>query len=153
MYFFLTICVHPLLHSSSLLPIPTPMALLHSCCCYSTPPSLPSLLSFRSSKSNHQLFTVFAIRPQSRRFPRTSLSQRLKATITVEPSANSCTERAGESPKLLLEVKELSAVISESKEPILKGVNLTVYEGEVSIPFSYLYSIPTSIGPYKQLLQ
>ncbi|CAK9181453.1 unnamed protein product [Ilex paraguariensis] len=107
------------------------MALLHSCCCYSTPPSLPSLLSFRNSKFYHQLFTVSAIRPQSRRFPRKSLFQRLEATLTVEPSANSCTERGVESPKLLLEVKELSAVISESKETILNGVNLAVYEGEV----------------------
>ncbi|KAL4616233.1 hypothetical protein ACB092_07G184100, partial [Castanea dentata] len=32
---------------------------------------------------------------------------------------------------LLLEVKGLTAVIAESKQQILKGVNLTIYEGEV----------------------
>ncbi|XP_050944415.1 probable ATP-dependent transporter ycf16 [Cucumis melo] len=32
---------------------------------------------------------------------------------------------------LLLEVKNLTAVIAETKQEILKGVNLVVYEGEV----------------------
>ena len=33
---------------------------------------------------------------------------------------------------VLLEVKDLTAVIAETKQEILKGVNLVVYEGEVS---------------------
>jgi Fe-S cluster assembly ATP-binding protein len=31
----------------------------------------------------------------------------------------------------LLEVKDLTAVIAESKQEILKGVNVVLYEGEV----------------------
>ena len=33
----------------------------------------------------------------------------------------------------LLEVRDLRAVIAESRQEILKGVNLVVYEGEVRI--------------------
>ena len=39
----------------------------------------------------------------------------------------------GEARKIpLLEVKDLRAVIVESRQEILKGVNLVVYEGEVT---------------------
>lgn len=40
-------------------------------------------------------------------------------------------DRGGDAPKVLLEVRDLSAVISESRQAILKGVNLVVNEGEV----------------------
>jgi Fe-S cluster assembly ATP-binding protein len=36
-----------------------------------------------------------------------------------------------ENKKLLLEVKDLMAVIAESGQQILKGVSLSIYEGEV----------------------
>lgn len=45
-------------------------------------------------------------------------------------SGNSSQVEEGEK-KLLLQVKDLTAVIAESKQEILKGVNLTVYQGEV----------------------
>lgn len=64
------------------------------------------------------------------RFIRTSKSLRIIAAVTVESPASSSID-AGGSGKLLLEVKDLSAVISDSKQPILKGVNLTIREGEV----------------------
>lgn len=54
----------------------------------------------------------------------------MQATVSVETPSSS-TSAGGGAPKLLLEVKDLSAVISDSKQPILKGVNLTVHEGEV----------------------
>ncbi|KAL3650366.1 ABC transporter I member 6, chloroplastic [Castilleja foliolosa] len=54
-----------------------------------------------------------------------------RATVAVETTSSSAVAGRGGAPKLLLEVKDLSAVIAESKQPILKGVNLTVHEGEV----------------------
>ncbi|CAK9135912.1 unnamed protein product [Ilex paraguariensis] len=107
------------------------MALLHSYCCSSAPPSSSSLTSFKTSSSSSHFLTVSTIGPQRRRFTPICPSLRLKATLAVEPVSNSGSDRDRESPKLLLEVKGLSAVIAESKEPILKGVSLTVYEGEV----------------------
>lgn len=50
--------------------------------------------------------------------------QSSQATVAVEAPTSSTTD-------LLLQVKDLSAVIAESKQPILKGVNLTVRHGEV----------------------
>ncbi|GER46095.1 Abc transporter [Striga asiatica] len=67
--------------------------------------------------------------PQRRRF---LVSQRIsppRASIAVETTSSFTVD--GGAPRVLLEVKDLSAVITESKQPILKGVNLTVYEGEV----------------------
>lgn len=60
----------------------------------------------------------------------------IAAAVTVESTVSSSTD-AGGSGKLLLEVKDLSAVISESKQPILKGVNLTIREGEVIMEFTF----------------
>ncbi|KAL1552626.1 ABC transporter I member 6, chloroplastic [Salvia divinorum] len=60
--------------------------------------------------------------PQSRR--RSCLVRSSQASVAVETPSSSTTD-------LLLQVKDLSAVIAESKQPILKGVNLTVRHGEV----------------------
>ncbi|KAA8539717.1 hypothetical protein F0562_026409 [Nyssa sinensis] len=106
------------------------MALLNSSCC-STPPPPSSLLPFRKFTSNSLLLRVSALRPLRRHSAQNRLSLRLKASIAVESPAISGSDRGGDSPKLLLEVKDLSAVIAESKQPILKGVNLTVCEGEI----------------------
>ncbi|KAM7499469.1 hypothetical protein LguiA_023883 [Lonicera macranthoides] len=100
------------------------MALLHSSCC-----STPRLVSFRNSTaSNSQLFSL---RGQSRRFPQTRLALCVRATVAAESPEISGTESGGDSPKLLLEVKDLSAVIADSRQPILKGVNLSIHEGEI----------------------
>ncbi|GAA0148091.1 ATP-binding cassette [Lithospermum erythrorhizon] len=50
---------------------------------------------------------------------------------TSQRCIDKATASSADSPKLLLEVKNLSAAISETKQCILKGVNLTVYQGEV----------------------
>ncbi|KAG9138881.1 hypothetical protein Leryth_007517 [Lithospermum erythrorhizon] len=107
------------------------MALFTPCNVSSRPPRLSfkvekSTSNFVQLKSNSVLF------PQSdNTSPRCILGRvwnmsPVKATATVESPASSA-----DSPKLLLEVKNLSAAISETKQCILKGVNLTVYEGEV----------------------
>nr|GMC61842.1 ABC transporter I family member 6, chloroplastic [Ipomoea batatas] len=90
------------------------------------------LSSLKFSTSNSRLFTVSAIRPQRCRLPparRRFLV--VKSAVAVESPATSSADRDDGYSNLLLEVKDLSAVISESKQPILKGVNLTVREGEV----------------------
>ncbi|XP_021773454.1 ABC transporter I family member 6, chloroplastic-like isoform X2 [Chenopodium quinoa] len=49
--------------------------------------------------------------------------------VAVDSPTSYTKEKDGK--KLLLEVKDLTAVITESQQKILNGVNLTVYEGEV----------------------
>ncbi|CAI9774947.1 unnamed protein product [Fraxinus pennsylvanica] len=84
-------------------------------------------LSFKTSTYNSSLFTLPAT---PRRFIRCPRSLKLRASLAVDSPSTSATERGG-AAELLLEVKDLSAVIAESKQPILKGVNLTIREGEV----------------------
>ncbi|KAG5558189.1 hypothetical protein RHGRI_008195 [Rhododendron griersonianum] len=105
------------------------MALLHPCSC-TTPPSPSPILPFKNWTPNRLLFTSPALR---RRFPPNRLPPRLRAALAVESPAASGKNRGGDSPEILLEVKDLSAAIAESKQPILKGVNLSVYEGEVHV--------------------
>ncbi|XP_052195405.1 ABC transporter I family member 6, chloroplastic [Diospyros lotus] len=106
------------------------MALLHTCSS-STPPSLSHPLPFTISAPKPLQFVFPPCRPLRRRLvvgrqhPR-----RLTASLAVESPTASGKDRGGDSPKLLLEVKDLNAVIAESKQPILKGVNLVIYEGE-----------------------
>ncbi|XP_057474214.1 ABC transporter I family member 6, chloroplastic-like isoform X1 [Actinidia eriantha] len=106
------------------------MAHLHYCSC-STPSSPTPLLPFKKSTPKSIIFTFPALRPLRHRFSQNRPSPRLSATIAVESPTTSDDERGGDFPKILLEVKGLSAVISESKQPILKGVNLVIKEGEV----------------------
>ncbi|XP_042039477.1 ABC transporter I family member 6, chloroplastic-like [Salvia splendens] len=61
--------------------------------------------------------------PQSRRRRRRCIVRSSQASVSIEAPSSSTTD-------LLLQVKDLSAVIAESKQPILKGVNLTVRHGE-----------------------
>ncbi|KAK4765250.1 hypothetical protein SAY86_026340 [Trapa natans] len=55
----------------------------------------------------------------------------VKATLsTVDHSLSSA---PGEDRKLLLEVKDITAVIAETKQEILKGISLSIFEGEVHV--------------------
>lgn len=103
------------------------MALLHRFGYCSTTPPPPPLISFKQSTSNSKLFTVSALPRNHRQFP----SFKLTATITAESPAGSISDGENGHPKLVLEVKDLTAVISESGQKILNGVNLSIYEGEV----------------------
>ncbi|XP_016470137.1 ABC transporter I family member 6, chloroplastic-like [Nicotiana tabacum] len=79
---------------------------------YSSTHPIPSFKSSASATSVRRIF-------------------RVNATAIVESPSYSATGGGDDTRKLLLQVKDLSAVIAESRQPILKGVNLTVYEGEV----------------------
>uniref|UniRef100_A0A803QUI1 ABC transporter domain-containing protein n=1 Tax=Cannabis sativa TaxID=3483 RepID=A0A803QUI1_CANSA len=72
-------------------------------------PASASLLTFRSNRH------------------RSSLS----VSASLSTAESQTTSGSYGDKKLLLEVKDLTAVIAESKQEILKGVNLTVYEGEI----------------------
>ncbi|KAF5185028.1 Abc transporter i family member 6 protein [Thalictrum thalictroides] len=54
-----------------------------------------------------------------------------KASLSVELPTTSAKDIDSDSSKILLEVKDLTAVIAETKQQILKGVNLVMREGEV----------------------
>ncbi|RVW96961.1 hypothetical protein CK203_032292 [Vitis vinifera] len=96
-------------------------------CCACSPQSSP-LTFIPKSSPNFRAFTCSATRLLSIRTPsRRPLS--LTATLSTVHSAEASGVDSRDK-KLLLEVKDLTAVISESKQQILKGVNLVVYEGE-----------------------
>lgn len=88
---------------------------------FTLPATGSSSIEFRSiSLSSHR-----SIRPS---FPR-RWRPVAAGTAALDSPASISDEKDGK--KLLLEVKDLTAVISESQQKILDGVNLTVYEGEV----------------------
>ena len=112
------------------------MALPLRCSYHTPPPSLPSSFPSSSSSSHSLLkfsppnslkFTLPALRPRSNHH-RLSLSSVTASLSAVDSPESSHIQNE---KKLLLEVKGLTAVIAESKQQILKGVNLTIYEGEV----------------------
>ncbi|KAJ6428692.1 hypothetical protein OIU84_020376 [Salix udensis] len=94
------------------------------------PPLLhsPPPLKFSTLPLNLNLFTYSTTRPlrlsSTRRLPAVTAS-----VSSVEATGTNGTDSGKKRP--LLEVKDLTAVIAESKQEILKGVNVVVYEGEV----------------------
>ncbi|KAM1139912.1 hypothetical protein ACFX19_040751 [Malus domestica] len=113
----------------------------HPCCSTlpSPPPSPPqssaaSCLGSRYSPSKSPVFTGSALlRPlrwqSSHRHLRSLTAVKVRGSLS-SAAETSISGREGEK-ELLLEVKDLTAVIAESKQLILKGVNLSVYQGEV----------------------
>ncbi|XP_010938047.1 ABC transporter I family member 6, chloroplastic [Elaeis guineensis] len=94
-----------------------------------SPPS-PSL-PLRTSPTSSSLITVRSPQRMGARSLRARPPLRPKATVAVDsPAAGPDASRSGP-PRVLLEVKDLMAVIVESGQEILRGVNLTIYEGEV----------------------
>ncbi|CAA7389216.1 unnamed protein product [Spirodela intermedia] len=57
--------------------------------------------------------------------------QPARATLAVDSTATDGSRLQSGSPTVLLEVKDLKAVIAESKQMVLRGINLTIREGEV----------------------
>ncbi|KAJ6690682.1 hypothetical protein OIU85_006887 [Salix viminalis] len=89
---------------------------------------LPPPLKFSTLPLNLNLFTYSTTRSlrlsSTRRLPAVTAS-----VSSVEATGTNGTDSGKKTP--LLEVKDLTAVIAESKQEILKGVNVVVYEGEV----------------------
>ncbi|KAJ6989141.1 hypothetical protein NC653_021888 [Populus alba x Populus x berolinensis] len=88
----------------------------------------PPPLKLSTLPLNSNLFTYSATRSlrlrSTRRLPAVTAS-----VPAVETTGTTGTDSGKKRP--LLEVKDLTAVITESKQEILKGVNVVVYEGEV----------------------
>lgn len=89
----------------------------------------PPPLKLSTLPLNSNLFTYSATRSlrlrSTRRLPAVTAS-----VPAVETTGTTGTDSGKKRP--LLEVKDLTAVIAESKQEIPKGVNVLVYEGEVS---------------------
>ncbi|XP_043702118.1 ABC transporter I family member 6, chloroplastic [Telopea speciosissima] len=113
------------------------MAVLHLQCHAPPSSSSPRLYSFRRSTQNSRAFTISTSFPSLRSSSSSSSSPwnhrflTLNTSLHVDSPATSGIDSEGESPEVLLEVKDLTAVIAESKEQILNGVNLVIYQGEV----------------------
>ncbi|XP_068330014.1 ABC transporter I family member 6, chloroplastic-like [Pyrus communis] len=115
----------------------------HPCCStLPSPPPPPSppqsssapCLGSIYSPSKSPVFTGSALlRPlrwqSSHRHLRSLTAVKVRGSLS-SAAETSISGRKGEK-ELLLEVKDLTAVIAESKQQILKGVNLSVYQGEV----------------------
>ncbi|CAL9005250.1 unnamed protein product [Prunus brigantina] len=121
----------PFNHPSCTLPSPPPQS--------SSSSSSPSCLIRYNLPSSSPVFTSSALpRPlrwcsnhhQLRSLTPVKVTGSLSSAVETSGSGNCSQVEEGEK-KLLLQVKDLTAVIAESKQEILKGVNLTVYQGEV----------------------
>ncbi|CAK7325158.1 unnamed protein product [Dovyalis caffra] len=88
----------------------------------------PYPLKFPALPLNFNLFTNSATRSLCLRSTR-RLSPITAALSAAETTGTTGTDSGKKKP--LLEVKDLTAVIAESKQEILKGVNIVVYEGEI----------------------
>ncbi|XP_042476760.1 ABC transporter I family member 6, chloroplastic-like [Macadamia integrifolia] len=104
------------------------------------PPSSSSpsrLYSFRKSLPNSRAFTIStstslpSLRSSSSSPPWIHRPLKLNTSLHVDSPATSGIDSEEESREVLLEVKDLTAVIAESKEQILNGVNLVICQGEV----------------------
>lgn len=71
------------------------------------------------------------------------------ATASLSAVNSPSTSFSDSQKSLLLEVKDLTAVIAETKQEILKGVNLVVYEGEVGSKL--IFSIVLGVDSHKVL--
>ncbi|XP_020685532.1 ABC transporter I family member 6, chloroplastic isoform X1 [Dendrobium catenatum] len=103
--------------------------------CFSSLTSLanpPSISSSSSSTRVHPNSISFKLpsRFRSRSADRRR-SYQIAATLTVDSQTSGEKNLDTDRPRVLLEVKDLTAIVAESRQEILRGVNLTINEGEV----------------------
>ncbi|WZY83594.1 hypothetical protein YC2023_029978 [Brassica napus] len=97
----------------------------------SSSPPPPRRVQLRTSPSRALFSNLRANSPTSRTTTRRSNTIN-SSSVSSPVDSDSLVADGGEARKIpLLEVKDLRAVIVESRQEILKGVNLVVYEGEV----------------------
>ncbi|KAJ4971502.1 hypothetical protein NE237_004601 [Protea cynaroides] len=111
------------------------MAVLHA-----FPSSQPQarLSPFRKLRENSRAFTISTLFYSTRSsssarlsFNRNCRPLKTNTALHIDSPSNSDINSEGESPEVLLHVKDLTAVITESREQILNGVNLIIHQGEV----------------------
>ncbi|PKU81530.1 ABC transporter I family member 6, chloroplastic [Dendrobium catenatum] len=105
--------------------------------CFSSLTSLanpPSISSSSSSTRVHPNSISFKLpsRFRSRSADRRR-SYQIAATLTVDSQTSGEKNLDTDRPRVLLEVKDLTAIVAESRQEILRGVNLTINEGEVLV--------------------
>ncbi|KAG6526370.1 ABC transporter I family member 6, chloroplastic-like [Zingiber officinale] len=107
------------------------MALLNLSSSSSSPStSLPLRAPFAAPFPKHAAFALRAWRPRSNLAYFCS-SIRTKATLTIDSPSTGGASFPDGPPRVLLEVKDLKAVVRESGQEILRGVSLTISEGEI----------------------
>ena len=57
----------------------------------------------------------------------------VRATLAIDSPATDGDRLESSHPRVLLEVKNLEAVIAETRQTVLRGINLTIREGEVRV--------------------
>ncbi|CAO2836988.1 unnamed protein product [Amaranthus hypochondriacus] len=105
------------------------MAQLH---CSSS--QIPATLLFSRGTFSKSPFTNSRIFSSQFRSCSLSLSNRTSLRVTAETvsvGSETSSSQSKDGKNLLLQVEDLTAVIAESQQKILNGVNLTVYEGEI----------------------
>ncbi|KAJ0103329.1 hypothetical protein Patl1_05825 [Pistacia atlantica] len=93
-----------------------------------------SSAKFTFLPSSSSAITIPALRPLRPRLNhrcRLSLNSIRASVSTVDSPLASSTDGRDEKKKPLLQVTDLTAVIAESRQEIIKGVNLLVNEGEI----------------------
>ncbi|KAI3969056.1 hypothetical protein MKW92_021689 [Papaver armeniacum] len=86
---------------------------------------------FYSCFQNHLLIKLLSTPPRQC-FNHKRLVLKAKANSVIDAPITSSINDVSDSPKVLLEVKDLTAKIADdSGSQILKGVNLVIYEGEI----------------------
>ncbi|KAI3911433.1 hypothetical protein MKW98_010320 [Papaver atlanticum] len=99
--------------------------------------SAAHLSSIRNSSSNSFLLTksspnsIKLLSTPRQCFNHRRLVLKAKANSVIDAPTTSSIDGVSDSPKVLLEVKDLTAKIADSGSQILKGVNLVIYEGEI----------------------
>ncbi|KAI3845435.1 hypothetical protein MKW92_004887 [Papaver armeniacum] len=99
--------------------------------------SAARLSSYRNSSSNSFLLTksspnsIKLLSTPRQCFNHKRLILKAKANSVIDAPTTSSIDGVSDSPKVLLEVKDLTAKIAETGSQILKGVNLVIYEGEI----------------------
>lgn len=110
----------------SLLPFPSPAKTSSTNCSHTFTIPAISLPSYSCTRS-----FPFRLSYTSCSIPHERRSSVVKSSLTLDSTTISTENNEGESSKVLLEVKDLTAVIAESGQQILKGVNLVMREGEI----------------------
>ncbi|KAK8943230.1 hypothetical protein KSP39_PZI009622 [Platanthera zijinensis] len=105
-----------------------------ACLCFPSPSPLPRFPSLSPRVSITKIFpsSISLFGPSRFRSHGVDLrSQATAATLTVDYRTPGEETLDTGPPRILLEVRDLTAIVAESRQEILRGVNLIINEGEV----------------------
>ncbi|KAK8961399.1 hypothetical protein KSP40_PGU000278 [Platanthera guangdongensis] len=105
-----------------------------ACLCFSSPTPLPQFPSLSPRVSITKIFpsSISLFGPSRFRSHGVDLrSQATAATLTVDYRTSGEETLDAGPQRVLLEVRDLTAIVAESRQEILRGVNLIINEGEI----------------------